>query len=201
MQSCVLFSVVDLDPYVFGPPGSGIVIILYGSGSGLGSGSFHQLAKKVRKTLISTIFWVLFDILSMKTDINVPSKINKQKIFEKNLYFVGFLPAYSIWLFIQSEITKTVWVISSVRVVSLVWHCDKLSCVSKKWRTRVSPILSSPDGRAWYQCFCSPIPVHLFNLSAESRRPPPPPAGFDFPSVCSICIMEFMQNWALVFRA
>ncbi len=38
-------SVVDQDPYVFGTPGS--VIILYGTGF------FHQQAKKVRKTLIS----------------------------------------------------------------------------------------------------------------------------------------------------
>ncbi len=37
------------DPYVFGPPRSGSVIILYGFGS------FYQQAKQVRKTLISTI--------------------------------------------------------------------------------------------------------------------------------------------------
>jgi hypothetical protein len=38
------------DPYVFGPPGSasGSVNFLYGSGS------FHQQAKQLRKTLIST---------------------------------------------------------------------------------------------------------------------------------------------------
>jgi hypothetical protein len=50
---------LDLDPYVFGPPRSGTVFILYGSGPG--SGSFHQQANKVRKTLISTILWLLFD--------------------------------------------------------------------------------------------------------------------------------------------
>jgi hypothetical protein len=40
-----------VDPYVFGPPGSesGSDIILHGSGS------FHQQAKNVRKTLIFTI--------------------------------------------------------------------------------------------------------------------------------------------------
>jgi hypothetical protein len=46
-------SVVDPDPYVFGPPGSGSVNILYGYGVGSESGSFYQQAKKVRKTLIS----------------------------------------------------------------------------------------------------------------------------------------------------
>ncbi len=41
--SCrVSSSVVDPDPYVFGPPETGSVIILYGSGSR----SFHQQAKK-----------------------------------------------------------------------------------------------------------------------------------------------------------
>jgi hypothetical protein len=51
-------SVVDPDSYDFGPPGSGSVIILYGSGYGFGPEPefFHQQAKKVRKTLISTIF-------------------------------------------------------------------------------------------------------------------------------------------------
>ncbi len=33
--------------------------------SGYGSGSFHQYAKKGRKTLISTIFLLLFDFLSL----------------------------------------------------------------------------------------------------------------------------------------
>jgi hypothetical protein len=53
----VLSSVVDPDPYVLGHPDldSGSVIILYASGSGYGSGSFHQQAKKARKVLIPTI--------------------------------------------------------------------------------------------------------------------------------------------------
>jgi hypothetical protein len=49
----VIASVVDPDPYVFGPPGSasGSVSHKYGSGSG----SFHHEAKIVRKALISTV--------------------------------------------------------------------------------------------------------------------------------------------------
>ncbi len=39
----VVVDPVPEDPYVFGPPGSGSVIILYGSGS------FHQQAKKLEK--------------------------------------------------------------------------------------------------------------------------------------------------------
>jgi hypothetical protein len=63
----------DPDPYGVGPPGS--VIILYGSGS------FHQKAKKARKTLIPTILCLLFGFLSMETDVNVPRKGNRQKTF------------------------------------------------------------------------------------------------------------------------
>jgi hypothetical protein len=53
---------------------------LYGSGSE--SGSFHQ-QKKVRKPRFLLFCDFFFDYLSLKTDVNVPSKINKQKNFEK----------------------------------------------------------------------------------------------------------------------
>ncbi len=73
---CVFkISVVDSppDPYVFGPPGSVPVHhYLYGSGS------FNHQAKIVRKTLISTVFLLLYDFLSLKSDLNVPSKSNKK---------------------------------------------------------------------------------------------------------------------------
>jgi hypothetical protein len=36
-------------------------------------------AKIVKKTLISTALLLLFDFLSLKNDVNVPSKSNKQK--------------------------------------------------------------------------------------------------------------------------
>jgi hypothetical protein len=64
---------------------------LYGPGPG--SGFFNQQAKKVRKTLIFTILMLLYDFLSIKTDINVPSISKKQKTLEKNIFFVGFLSA------------------------------------------------------------------------------------------------------------
>jgi hypothetical protein len=48
------------DPHVFGPPGSGF---------------FYHHAKIVKKILIPT----LFDFLSLKNDVNVASKSNKQK--------------------------------------------------------------------------------------------------------------------------
>jgi hypothetical protein len=47
---------------------------------GSGSGSFHQQAKIVRKTLIPTVL----EFLSLKNDLNVPSKSNKQKNFFLN---------------------------------------------------------------------------------------------------------------------
>ncbi len=67
-----------------------------GSGSGsisqrYGSGSFYNQVKIVRKTLFSTFFCLLFYFLSLKNDVNVPSKTNKQKIFFLNYFFVGVL--------------------------------------------------------------------------------------------------------------
>jgi len=53
------------DPCVFGPPGSG-------SGTSslrYGSWSFCHQAKIVRKTLIPNILVLLFDFLSLKTDV------------------------------------------------------------------------------------------------------------------------------------
>jgi hypothetical protein len=76
------------DPHVFGPPGSGSTGQRYGSGSG----SFYHHAKIVRKTLIPTIFLTLFDFLSLKNDVNVDSKSNKQKkIVLKNYFFASIL--------------------------------------------------------------------------------------------------------------
>jgi hypothetical protein len=60
------------DPYVFGPPGSGSGSSSqrYGSGFGFGSGSFYHQATIVRKTLIPSVLWLLFDFLSMKNYVN-----------------------------------------------------------------------------------------------------------------------------------
>jgi hypothetical protein len=41
-----------------------------------------------KKTLISTIFDYFFDILSLKNDVNVPSKSNKQKKFCRRISFL-----------------------------------------------------------------------------------------------------------------
>ncbi len=71
--------VADPDPSVFGPPG-------YGSGPD----PYHQ-AKIVRKTLTPTGLLLLFDFLSLKNDVNVPSKSNKQKNIFFKLVFVGVL--------------------------------------------------------------------------------------------------------------
>jgi hypothetical protein len=78
----VFFSVPDPpDSRVFWPPGSGSTSQRYGSGSGSGSGSFYLHAKIIRKILNPTTlyFVTLFDFLSLKNNVNVPSKNNKQK--------------------------------------------------------------------------------------------------------------------------
>ncbi len=64
----------DPDSYVFGPPGSGAGSVIYLQGSESGS---SQHAKKWRN-LISNFLRLLFDFLSMKNYVNVPSKRNKR---------------------------------------------------------------------------------------------------------------------------
>ncbi len=46
--------------------------------------SSSKKAKIVSKTLIPTILWILSDFLSLKNDVNVPSKRIKQNIFYTN---------------------------------------------------------------------------------------------------------------------
>jgi hypothetical protein len=67
-------SVADPDPnpnpHDFGPPGSGSISQRYGSGSS---------CKNSKENLDSCYFVTPFDFLSLKKDVNVPSKSNKQK--------------------------------------------------------------------------------------------------------------------------
>jgi hypothetical protein len=75
------------DPHVFGPPG-------YGSGSfsqKYGSASSYHQAKIVRKTLFPTALRLLFDVLSLKIDVNVPSKSNTLKNLFKKFVFCWHL--------------------------------------------------------------------------------------------------------------
>jgi hypothetical protein len=70
------------DPHVFGPSGSGSNSQRYGSGSG----SFYHHAKNSKKNLDSYYFVTLFDFLSLKNNVNVPSKstVNSRKNCVKN---------------------------------------------------------------------------------------------------------------------
>ncbi len=72
------------DPHVLGPPwsGSGSISQRYVSGF------FYHKAKIVRKTLIFTVLWLLFDFLSLKSDVKVPSKSNMQNFFFLNSIFL-----------------------------------------------------------------------------------------------------------------
>ncbi len=72
------------DPYVYGLPGSRSISIIYLYGSG--SGSFNQQAKKLRKPLIFTVLWLLYDFLFLKNDVKTFKK-NKQKIWKVKNYF------------------------------------------------------------------------------------------------------------------
>ncbi len=84
LPMCLFYNSVPdpSDPHVFGPPGSGSFSQRYGSGY------FHHPAKIVSKTLIPTVFWLSFDFLSLKNDVNVPSKSNKQKNFFLNSFLL-----------------------------------------------------------------------------------------------------------------
>jgi hypothetical protein len=79
----------EFDTHVFVPPGSGSISQRYGScsESGCGSGSFYHSAKIVRKTMISSVFCLLFAFFSSKNDVNVPSRSKIQKTCFKKIIF------------------------------------------------------------------------------------------------------------------
>jgi hypothetical protein len=67
-------------PYVFGPPGYGSISQIWpGSGS----------SKNSKKNIDSYCFVTsLYDFLSLKNDVNVPSKSNKQKKLRKIIFLL-----------------------------------------------------------------------------------------------------------------
>jgi hypothetical protein len=70
------------DPFVIGPLGSASGSVSHKYGSGSGSGSFHHQANIVRKTLMSTFEWLLYDFLSLKKNVNVPMfRIRRIRMF------------------------------------------------------------------------------------------------------------------------
>ncbi len=77
----------DPDPHVFGPPGFGSISLRYGSGSG--SGSFFHQAKKVRKTLIPTALWLIFDFLSLKMMYTYLQKVISKKTCKKICFLLA----------------------------------------------------------------------------------------------------------------
>ncbi len=77
---------------------------LYGSesrsGSGSGFGSFHQQAKKLRFIRISTILWLLNDILTFKTDVGIlKDSAKKSRIRSQSM----------------------IWILSRIRIRNLVY--------------------------------------------------------------------------------
>ncbi len=89
------------DLYDFGPPGSG-------------SGSFTHQAKIVRRTLIPTVLWLLFDFLSFKNDENVLSKSNKQKtLFLKGQCHEIFCFLFFSWISFPQAPDHTIRAVSN----------------------------------------------------------------------------------------
>jgi hypothetical protein len=65
------------DPYVFGPPGSGSVLIIC---MGMGKGADHFINKPTNFYSCLTVRYVLLtNVLSLETYLNVPTVSNKQK--------------------------------------------------------------------------------------------------------------------------
>jgi len=69
----------DPDPHVSEPPGSGSISQRYGSRIRIQIWILLSSCKNSKKNLDSYSFVTLFDFLSLKKDVNVPSKRNKQK--------------------------------------------------------------------------------------------------------------------------
>jgi hypothetical protein len=73
------------DPHVFRPPGSGSgsIPLTSGSGSGRPKNMWIRILLSSSKNIIKILdyycFVTSFGLLSLKNDVNVPSKSNKQK--------------------------------------------------------------------------------------------------------------------------
>jgi hypothetical protein len=106
LSSCSVADPDPLDPYDFGPPGSASVSISQKIPYVSGSGSFHHQAKIVRKTLILTVLW----LLSLKNDVNGPSKSYKQKNVEK----IFLLTSWRSLTKIAGSISQRVWIRGSI---------------------------------------------------------------------------------------
>ncbi len=78
-----IVGVVDLDPYGFVPPGSGSVIIR------IRILILSSSSKNSKTKLAFYNIWLYYDFLSWKNDVNVPSKISKQKNLEKNYFLLA----------------------------------------------------------------------------------------------------------------
>ncbi len=87
MRSLFIWHLIS---YVFGPPGS--LIQMYGFGS------FYHQSKLVRKILIPTVLWLLYDFLSLKNDVNVVSKSNMQDGNKKLFFLLSFFCLLSYFL-------------------------------------------------------------------------------------------------------
>ncbi len=114
----------------------------------MGSGFFHHQAKKVRKTLISTFLCLLLDFLDMKTDVNVPSKSTKQKVWKKKL-FVGILSASDE----KSRIRNR----NRIRKL-VVWSRTKMSRIQERWFSVVC-VIQVGDNCWAARGFCLRSPV------------------------------------------
>ncbi len=98
-----------------------------------GSRSFHKHEeKKFRKILIYTVLWLLNNLLSLKTDINVPVPTvcnKKKKLGRKNLFFIGILK------FIEKK--SRIW----IRILRILISIKKSRIRNTDFRESKLPIL------------------------------------------------------------
>jgi hypothetical protein len=105
-----------------------------------GSGSFYHQAKIVRKTLIPTVLGLLLDFLSLKNDVDVPSRRNKQNNFFFKLVFVGVLKVNDENSRVRSRIHESeAWIRGSGSTTKC--HGSGTLFLSFSWKASVLPAL------------------------------------------------------------
>ncbi len=106
-----------------------------------GSGSHYHQAKIVRKTLISTVFWLFFDFLSLKNDVMYLQKIISRKTFFKNWFFVAVLKVSDDYSRIWIRLYKSeAWIRGSGSEPKYQWIRNSATCpflltLRKKWHS------------------------------------------------------------------
>jgi len=122
-------------------------------------------------SLIPTVLWLLFELLSLKNDGNIPSKSNMQKNFFLNMFFVGVLKFHDE----NSRIRIQIRINIRIQLVRLsgAWFRGsgfaslgpEISCCLLS-RTATTTVSEARAGFPW----CGQLPSPSFNASAPRSQ-------------------------------